>query len=87
MPSMRREAMIDLVFTQDSTLPHFHQCGRTMFGLNLEMGCGHLWSHSDMPTKIPKIRAIRHYCPNCFRGPFYYVLSIEEVENAHGAIK
>lgn len=82
-------------FTQDSAQSHYHQCGRTRLGLDPDLGCGHLWSHSVHLPNGPGVSkqsltvafCSAHHCPRCSRGPFYYALSIEEVESANSAVK
>lgn len=77
--------MSDTVFTQDPTAPHYHQCGRTIFGMMDNFGCGHLWNHRCLTNSDQK-RVDSHKCPKCGRGPWYYVLSIEELESANERI-
>lgn len=81
---MNPASTADLVpFSQDPTTPHFHQCGRFSWGLDLQVGCGHLWQHSGSIPKNQREYVQRHRCPECSMGPFYHVLSQEELESAH----
>lgn len=59
--------------------PHYHQCGRVRDGWLDDYGCGYLWQHQRNPNLHI---ADDHRCPACSKGPWYYELSIEEVENA-----
>lgn len=70
-------------FTQDPTAPHYHQCGRMTGGIIPGYGCGYVWRHQGPKPKSTIEYMERHMCPDCGRGPWYYVLSIEEVESAH----
>jgi len=70
-------------FTQDPTLPHYHQCGRLAGGLLPDFGCRHVWQHAAEPTKNYVKYSTQHKCPLCGKGPWYYVLSEEEFESAH----
>lgn len=64
--------------------PHFHQCGRVLDGWLPGYGCGHLWQHQ----RNPKLHiADDHRCPLCSKGPWYYELSLEEVESANATIE
>lgn len=60
---------------------HFHQCGRIRDGWIPDYGCGHLWQHSFDFALTHSIVA-DHKCPKCGCGPWYYELSVEEVESA-----
>lgn len=70
-------------FTQDPLIPHYHQCGRITDGMIPGYGCGHVWQHRDeTKVKSGKVSIRKHLCPECGKGPWYYVLSIEELESA-----
>ena len=58
---------------------HAHQCGRVRNGWLDHYGCGTLWFHKRDP--LISI-ADDHKCPVCGAGPWYYELSLEEVESA-----
>lgn len=62
--------------------PHYHQCGRVRDGWLDGYGCGFMWQHRRDPTKS---LVEDHMCPNCDRGPWYYELSIEEVESGQAS--
>lgn len=59
--------------------PHFHQCGRVHGGWLEGYGCEYLFKHTY--TKELSLVS-QHMCPACGRGPWYYELSIEELESA-----
>ena len=62
---------------------HYHQCGRVRDGWLDGYGCGHLWQHQRNPQLS---LAADHACPVCSKGPWYYELSTEEVENAKAQV-
>lgn len=64
-------------------LPHFHQCGRVHGGWLEGYGCGHLWQHQAKSLSQSSASLCEdHRCPECNCGPWYYQLSLEEVESA-----
>lgn len=76
-----------VAFTQDPTEAHFHQCGRITDGLVEGYGCNHVWMHKAVsPVKTGRVSVADHMCPECGAGPWYYVLSVEELESAHCSV-
>lgn len=74
---------ISIAFTQDPTALHYHQCGRIIEGMVKDYGCGHVWQHrGESKVKTGKVSIRHHLCPECGKGPWYYVLSVEELESA-----
>lgn len=58
---------------------HFHQCGRVRDGWLEGYGCRHMWQHK----RNPLVSLVEdHACPACGKGPWYYELSVEEIESA-----
>jgi hypothetical protein len=53
---------------------HQHECGLADEGIR-EPGCGHVWTHkaSDFDDLDEDAHTKGHTCPNCGKGPWYYV--------------
>lgn len=60
-------------FHQDPTQPHEHQCGRISTGM-LDFGCRHRWTHTVKLANSMKDYVAAHSCPQCGKGPWYYVI-------------